>query len=247
VTPPTSPRARLDIAIRPRHIVRACWIVTLFIVVLATYLMAIKYGRGRDFVYGLTARFDMDQEWGIPSLFSGLQLLFNAGLFAVAWMATKDGANRSRMWLLLSLFFVYLSIDEVFSVHEQLIVPIRERWELPGRLDYAWMIPYGTVVALIGLAFFHVWRRQTTRVRSLLGLAAVVYVAGAIGVDLVGETYLRLRGNTLSYALIVELEETLEMAGLIVLMQTLFGIIRETGYQWRVAISGQDVDAPTTT
>lgn len=244
MTPTTSPQARLDIAVRPRHIVRACWIVTLFIVVLATYLMVIKYGRGRDFVYGLTARFDMDQEWGIPSLFSGLQLLFNAGLFAVAWTVTKNSAQRSRMWLLLSLFFVYLSIDEVFSVHEQLIVPIRERFELPGSLDYAWMIPYGAVVVLIGLAFFHVWRRQTMRVRSMLGLAAIIYLTGAIGFDLVGETYQRLRGDTLTYALIVELEETCEMAGLIVLMQTLFRIVQETGYQWQVALTGQDVDVP---
>jgi hypothetical protein len=242
VTPTTLPRARLDLAIRPRHIVRACWFITLFIVVLATYLMVIKYGRGRDFVFGLTARFDMDQEWGIPSLFSGLQLLFNAGLFAVAWTATRNSADRSRMWLLLSLFFVFLSVDEVFSVHEQLILPIRDKFELPGSLDYAWMVPYGAVVLLIGLAFFHVWRRQTTRVQSMLGLAAVIYLSGAIGFDLAGETYQRLRGDNLAYALIVELEETCEMIGLIVLMQTLFRIVQETGCQWRVAVIGQDVD-----
>jgi hypothetical protein len=224
--------------------VRACWVITAFIVVLATYLMAIKYGRGRDFVFGLTARFDMDQEWGIPSLFSGLQLLFNAGLFAVAWTATRDSAERSRMWLLLSLFFVYLSVDEVFSVHEQLIVPFRERFELPGSLDYAWMVPYGAVVVLIGLAFFHVWRRQTMRVRAMLGLAALVYLTGAIGFDVLSEAYLARRGDNLSYALIVELEETCEMAGLIVLMQTLFSIIQATGYQWQIALRGQDTEAP---
>lgn len=237
-----SSATELNFVLRPRQIVRVCWIITAVIVVCATYLMTIKYGRGRDFVFGLTERFDMDREWGIPSLFSGVLLLFNAGLFATAWMATKASANRSRMWLLLSLFFVFLAIDEVFSIHEQLIVPMREQMTAAAAIDYAWVVPYGAAVVLIGFAFFHVWRRQTKRVRALLGIAATVYVAGAIGLDVAGDTFRNAKGDSLTYALIVEIEETFELAGVIILMQTLFRIIRETGYRWQLALRGQDVD-----
>lgn len=233
---------QLELVLRPRQIVRACWIITALIVVGATLLMVIKYGRGRDFVYGLTERFDMDQEWGIPSLFSGVLLLFNGGLFAIAWMATRLSANRSRMWLLLSLFFVFLAVDEVFSIHEQLITPMRQQVATAAASDYAWLVPYGAAVVLIGFAFYHVWRRQTTRVRVLLGVAAAVYVAGAIGIDVAGDAYRSASGDSLTYALIVELEETCELAGIIILMQTLFRIIQESGYRWRFALSGQDVD-----
>lgn len=237
VSPP-----QLEFVLRPRQIVRACWFITAVIVSVATYLMYIKYGRGRDFVYGLTERFDMDREWGIPSLFSGVLLLFCGGLFATAWMATRDGANRSRMWLLLALCFVFLSIDEVFSVHEQLIVPMRDQLTTAATGDYAWMVLYGAAVLLIGFAFHHVWRRQTLRVRVLLGVAAAVYVTGAIGIDVAGDAYFSANGDGLAYMLIVELEETFELAGVIILMQTLFGIIQESGCRWQVALRGQDVD-----
>ena len=55
-----------------------------------------------------------------------------------------------------------------------------------------------------------------TRTRRLFVVAAIVYIAGVIGTELVAGCYVELYGrNNLTYSFLAMLEETLELTGVI--------------------------------
>jgi len=58
-------------------------------------------------------------------------------------------------------------------------------------------------------------------VRRLLATAALVYVGGVLGMELVGSWYTSQYGWSLAYGFIASLEELLEMLGVVVLVYAL--------------------------
>ena len=69
--------------------------------------------------------------------------------------------------------------------------------------------------------------------------AAVVYVAGALGVEALGGMYAETHGQrNLVYGLITTVEETLEMAGMSIAAFALLEYLRDHIGRIRISISG---------
>ena len=61
-----------------------------------------------------------------------------------------------------------------------------------------------------------------TKTRRLFVVAAIVYIVGVIGTELIAGWYVELYGrNNLTYSFLAMLEETLEMIGIIVFIYAL--------------------------
>src|SRR5256885_4802293 len=86
--------------------------------------------------------FDLDAEANIPTWFSSALLLMCAMLLAANAAAKWKTRDRYTIhWIVLSVIFLYLSVDETAIIHEMSIKPLRSMLHPTGLLYEAWIIP----------------------------------------------------------------------------------------------------------
>ena len=199
-------------------------VVTILVVVAVLLLVAnlvglwMTYVLGYADVYLLARLFDFNKEQNVPTYYSGCLFLLNVLLLLSVRQAAKTLSKPSVIWLMLAVLFLFLGFDELFAVHERLIRPHREAWNLSGIFRFAWVLPYGAAVLLLAMLFLPTWWRLNQRSRCWLGMSAATYLAGALGMEMIGGLY---RRPLLLSVSLKTIEESLEMAGLIMLTYSL--------------------------
>lgn len=190
--------------------------------------LVMHYGFGHGRVFGLVPLFNMGNEHSVPTLFATLLLLASGFLFFVLFRAEDSSAYLRRVWLLLSLVFCFLAVDEYAVLHERLIGPVREGLGVGGVLHFAWVIPYAVGVAALAVFVLPAIWRLGWRYRLLFGASGVAYLGGAIGVEMLGGNYYQANNEQadLTYRLYQTVEETLEFLGVIILIHTLMTLLQ---------------------
>jgi len=184
-----------------------------------------KFVLGPTFLPGLVSLFYVDVEHNIPTRFSVFLILLVALLLAV--IAKLKGKQRNphvSKWTILSFGFLLMAIDEAFQFHERLNIPVGTLLGdgSLGFFYFPWVIPGIVLVSVLGLFFlrFLLHLPAATMLRFLM--AATFYIGGAIGVELIGSSHAELHGyENWTYSMIATVEESLEMAGLIVFIWAL--------------------------
>ncbi|EMR03866.1 hypothetical protein [Cesiribacter andamanensis] len=174
--------------------------------------------------YGLVDLFNMDQEHNIPTLFSSLMLLTcSLLLLLIATAKRKDGNKEHWYWHGMAAVFLFLSVDEITSLHERFNGPIRNALETSGALHFAWVIPYALLLlALAGLYARFVFKILPGQTRTLMILSAAIFIGGALGLELLGSYYFSKTGEIdLTFALMATVEEVMEMFGVVLFIYTL--------------------------
>jgi len=179
---------------------------------------------GRDIFLEL---FNLDAEANLPSIYSTLVLLFCSILLAIIAKVQKLKKNSNVWsWIGLSVVFAGLSLDEFFSFHERLIIPLRNTFNTSGFLYFAWVIAGAIFIVIFLLVFGRFITTLPKKTRQLFFTAGTIYVAGAIGTEMLGGYYVnQYQKNDMIYVLIFTLEEVLEMVGLIVFIYALLTYI----------------------
>ena len=203
--------------------------VTAVLVVLSTAgQVAVYYLPDFPLRDGIANLLNVNAEQNLPTFFSSLMLLVAALL---CWfIARADGRVEHtyvRHWAVLSVAFALVSFDEFASIHEQVAGRLREQLGITGGpLFYAWVIPGAVLVALFGIALLRFFTNLHRPTRRRLLAAGVLFLSGAIGLELVGGAYSAAHGElNMSYVLISTVEETLEMVGAAVLLYGLLAYI----------------------
>ena len=175
----------------------------------------------------LTRLTNIDIEGSIPNWFSTSLMLASAGLLAlIAYVMQRSGNRYARHWGGLSAIFVYLSIDENVSIHNVMDGRFRDAFHLTGIFHYVWVFP-AAIVLLIFLAIYRPFLLDLpSNLRRWLIVAGGVFVAGAMGMEMVGGLYASANGvETLTYYMIVTVEEMLEALGLVIFIYGLLSFI----------------------
>ncbi len=158
----------------------------------------------------------VNRETSLPSWFSSKILFVAALLLGFLYFSTRRARSPgSRMWLGLSIIFLYLSADEAMFIHERVAGIFSREFGLSGVLYYAWVLPF-SILVLIFLAFYApFFLRLPGRTRNLIALAGTLYLGGALGAEVVA-ALLDQSGNreTLVFISTFTLEEWLEMTGI---------------------------------
>ncbi len=160
--------------------------------------------------------FNMENEHNLPSTYSALQLLFAAVLLYNLFKEMRfENAKYKWHWGLLSLAFFYLCMDEAFELHEKSMEPMHRIVETGGALYYGWIIPASICILIMGIVYFKFLFNLPGRTRNLFIAAGIIYVGAAIGFEMI-EGPLDQKGQwmSLTYAILVMIEETLEMFGI---------------------------------
>lgn len=185
---------------------------------------------GHDYMMGLRGEFDLDGENNIPTLFSFGLFMFAVVLLLV--IALDHGKKRSafvRHWMGLAVVFGFLALDEVCSIHEGWVEPLRTTLKTSGFFYYIWQLPYVVFLGLAGivyLSFFKVLSKQT---RGWMIAAASLYLTGVGLMEFLGGWYTSVLGKQgdIIYMFLVAVEETLEMCGLAVFIYALLRYIQK--------------------
>lgn len=193
---------------------------------LVTFLLLCELGFGLVYCAGayigspkVDHLYDLDQEANIPAWFSSMQL------FAVAALLSIFGPRRLPaigvpviVPLIAALAFLFLSMDEIAGIHERLGRELRGSAAPQVRGGRgAWVAVYVAAAVpflLLGLRYLtRLWRAYPRLVGyGIAGCA--VFVAGAVGVELFADQYLRgLPELRHLYLASVLTEEMLEMLG----------------------------------
>lgn len=182
--------------------------------------------RGNDTVYGLVDFFDLAGEGNLPTFFSTWQLLLCAAVMAVIAAIRMSERNPFRWhWAILAILTFYLAADEAGQIHELLIRPMQELMPnvATGVFYWAWVIPglIGVVIAALAYLRF-TFTALPPDIRWQLILAAIIFVTGAIGVEMFEAAFFQLHGQqNMTYATFVLIEETFELIGELVALNAL--------------------------
>lgn len=209
--------------VRPAAIARVLFTGIGALVALSLVGQYSKYVLGHDTLKGFVPLFYVDLEPSVPTWYSSMALLLAAGLCTlIARHHTVARRPYRRHWTALAALCVLLSLDEIAMLHEYPIDSLREALGTTGPLYYAWVIPGMAAVALVGLVCWRFWWHLPARTRWLCLLAAVIFVGGALGVEMLsGVQASRYGEQNLRYALIVHLEEAMEMSGVAIFIYAL--------------------------
>lgn len=220
-----------QIRLNPSAVARALGAVAFLLVLASIGGQLTKYLLGHDRVYGLVSLFYVDAEQNIPTLFSVLLLFCAALLLTVITVLKKKQKDPDvSRWTILAFGFLLMAVDEALSIHEKLVTPVRGLLgDGPlGIFYFAWVIPGIAVVLVLTLFFLRFLLRLPAKTRFTFIVAGTLFIGGALGLELVGGRYAELHGQeNLTYSMIATVEESLEMAGVIVFIYALLKYIAD--------------------
>lgn len=210
--------------------------------------------------------FDVGKEQSIPTWFSIINLLLSSLLLFCHFIQNKNSGNSNRnYWLLLSVLFLFLSIDEAASLHN---LPGSLSWYITNRPDlfpqfmpeffraigvgqellstHPW-VPYGLLfVVLVGIAFIPFLFSIPLRLSLLLVLSGGIFVSGSVGLEVVAawmeQTSYAPRG-TFVRNLAVLTEEAMEMYAIVLFNTVLFAELATRQFAFQL-ILGRNSQLP---
>jgi hypothetical protein len=193
--------------------------------ILFQYLNWEVYYQQNGRIYELANRFDFDDESSIPTWFS--QLIFMCiGLGALLAAHLEKKKPVKQIWKIVGVVGLLFSLDEVAGLHEFLLQTIHNIFfkdQSPTSSDNAWLIvlPF---IAVSGL--WLTWKMIRLLPKRTIGIfvvASAVFLAGAIGVDLL--TSLVERESFFHQGVLVAFEEYFEMMGAVIFLFALLEYI----------------------
>ena len=216
-------KADLSFRLRPATVTTVT-VALIAVVVIVSVIMQVLRFRYEMPVTGMIRNFDLNREGNVPTLLSAILLAIAGGLLLVIARARKrDSAPYAVHWKILALIFFFMAIDEVIGIHELLIQPLRSALNAEGVLYFTWVVPGAVLVLVFAVAYLKFLVHLPKKVAVLVAIAGVVYVAGALGMEMIdGQYYAEHdRAQDEVYVLMTTIEEVLEMVGVAIFIHAL--------------------------
>ncbi|MCD6355987.1 MAG: hypothetical protein J7L66_01770 [Anaerolineaceae bacterium] len=224
-------RSNQTIYIPAKKIAHFLDLVSLILVLVSLTGQYLRFCTVYDKAFGLIPLVDVDRELTIPTMFSVMLLFLIAlTLFMIARIKKRQKDKFTWSWFTLAFGFLFMSFDEGSSIHELTVMPIRRAVgeKLPGFLTFAWVIPGIAIILVVGIIFIRFYFALPSRTKHLVFISAAVYLSGLVGVEMIGGNYASVYGiKNLTYNLIVTVEESLEMAGMVLFFYTLLDYLQD--------------------
>jgi hypothetical protein len=212
-------QARRQLLFNPQSLKRALVILVAMISVLGMVAEIAYDLNGRNDLWELRHFTSLSHEENLPTWVASCMLFCCAVLLALiardsvinhGLNQARPGAAFTRHWYGLAAIFLYISLDETSQIHEN--------WHWIDTdvsvLYFSWVIPAAVITLVIGLAYLRFLFHLPANTRKRVLLAAVLFVGGALGMELpLGYWTDQAGASNLGYGLIDWLEETLELAG----------------------------------
>jgi hypothetical protein len=181
----------VELEIHTKSIVRAMIVAVLFLTLagLVSRFALYTFGDG-PFMRPLTL-FDVGAERNIPTWFESMQFMLCSVLLAVIAVAKKQSGERySKHWGVLSVILLYMSLDEVATIHETVgaelarVLHSSTGFTPSGAISYFWVVPGALFMLVVGMSYigFFIHLPRTTRRQFLFAVA--LFLLGALFLDM---------------------------------------------------------------
>ena len=216
---------------KPRNIAVGLELIAIFYALVSLGAMLLKYLGIDEEAFGWINIVNIDMELTLPTIYSVMLLFFTALILAViSYLKFREKESYRWHWLFMSLGFLVMTFDEGSSIHELVTVPLRNLLGdgLPGFLLFAWIIPALLIVLVLAVIYLRFFLALPRRTRKWLLISAGIYLLGALGMEMVGGQYADIYGiKNLTYNILVTIEETLEMTGIVFGIYTFLDYLKE--------------------
>ncbi len=188
-----------------------------------------KFILHHEFLFGLVSMFDLNNEGNLPTIYSSSQLLLASINFGVIFCIKKIYDDLFKWhWLLLSIVFSFLALDEAAQIHELLNHIVKVFINASGIFYFAWLIPYSIITLALGVFYLKFILSLPRKTAFLFCLSAFIFLSGAIGFELLeGRVYEQFGSEGIEFAIYVSIEESLELIGIFLLIITQFDYIKK--------------------
>lgn len=171
----------------------------------------------------LARLFSLNAEQNPPALFSAGALLLTAAVCGLC--ATQSNQKENVFWILMTIVFGYLAIDEAVSIHELFTPRARIFFHASGAFANAWVIPYGIALIIFLFFIFDPLMRLPAKTRHGFVLAGILFVTGALGFEMIdagvrSPAVMPWMTQSLASSIYILCEESLEMLGIALALRT---------------------------
>jgi len=225
--------------------------VTLILIVAVLFLSAaslaarfLMYMWGSEGLLAFLPVFNVGEDANIPTWYSSFTLLVCSVLLGVIAVAKRAQGERYALhWGFLCAVFLFMSIDEVATIHEHMGPVFNSVFEsvgirTGGVFYFTWVIPAAVFVVIVGLGYVRFLAALPRSTGVLFVVAGALFVVGALGFEMLSARLISFYGENWSYgadyipnttkiavALQSSVEETLEMLGVVVFIYALMSYV----------------------
>lgn len=135
--------------------------------------------------------FDVGEERSIPTWFESMLFLLCSALLAVITVAKRRRGDRYGLhWSVLSVIFLFLSVDEVATIHEatgallERMVRSITGFTPGGAISFFWVVPGAIFVFIVLLAYLRFLTHLPQTTRRMFLFAGALFVLGALGLEM---------------------------------------------------------------
>lgn len=214
------------IKLNNRKIVLTLSLTAVLIILTSIAGQIFNYSIGNGKFTTITNKFYVDQEENIPTFFSSIILTFTSLLLGMIYLHKRINKDKFRFhWLTLGAAFLFLAIDESTLIYHEFL---RERLSI---ITDKLINKSGAVIATLfmGLFFYQSLKfllHLSAQYRILFFISALIYISGAVGMDIIGTYYHEVHGKyNLFYSMLATLEKMLEIGGVIFFIHTLMSYL----------------------
>ncbi|MDP3836831.1 MAG: hypothetical protein Q8Q67_01905 [bacterium] len=156
---------------------------------------------------------NLDNERTIPAYYSGLKLVFIAGLsFTIFALLSK--AKEKWLWLLVSMFFVILAFDEISELHENLgiyFLGLFDNYNFFEQASFMWVVYLSPIIiGVLVLLIYLLYSQRKTKSFPYI-LVGIICFALVIAFEYIGGMIIRSHHDV--YQATIVLEEAMEKIG----------------------------------
>jgi hypothetical protein len=225
----------MELRIKPKKLVLILLLITLVLFILNLF-SCVPVFLGNKYPFG---SFNFDYENNIPTLYSTFLIMCTAFLASLIACSKRENRMLFWQWLIISAAFIFIGVDESISIHEGFTEPLRNVLNTGSFFYYAWVIPYAAIVIIVILIYLPFFFKLPLDTKVCIIISAMLYVAGAIGMELIGGAWYELHGKDSIFFILASIEETLEMLGMIGFIYTFSSYIDRYIKNFNLRITSQ--------
>ena len=210
-----SPRAGAAVIV-PTDVINFFYIMTALVVTLGIARELFIGMMGTETVLQDLRHFALDAERNLGAWYSSALMVLISVCTFFSWQADRHRTGiTSYSWLLISVVFFILSLDETAGFHEVVDVPLRETFELTGVFYNPWVFFGAFFVAVFAAVLIPFLLSLPRTIAMLFVVSGAIYVGGALGLEPFDAYFEDVYGEGSVLQIIsTTIEETLEMVGL---------------------------------
>jgi hypothetical protein len=192
------------------------------------FINLIIFDHSNLYAFEISNRFDFDDELSIPTWFSQFLFICISGLaFMAAFLETNK--QLRRLWAVIGVVGLLVSIDEVASIHENILQFLHLLVFKDAEASFfanAWILILPAVLALSGYFLYKVYRLLPKQLLKQFAIAIAVFIIGAVFVDIITSTI--TAPDFVKQGILVGIEELFEVLSAIIIIYAISNYIEHT-------------------